>query len=101
MAARAISNGRHKWSRETATTCWRKSSGGCALTFQTPEKKLASGGRFPTRSNQPFAASKIVSILGNRRGLDEAENCPLHALVTLRKCSTLYNFPTNSSFNTT
>ena len=25
---------------------------------------------------------------------------PLHALVTLRKCSTLYNFPTNSPSNT-
>ena len=32
--------------------------------------------------------------------LDEAENRPLHALVTLRKCSTLYNFPTNSPSNT-
>ena len=32
---------------------------------------------------------------------DEAENRPLHALVTLRKCSTLYNFPTNLPSNTT
>ena len=32
--------------------------------------------------------------------VDKALDRPLHALVTLRKCSTLYNVPTNSPFNT-
>src|SRR5207244_544273 len=51
----------------------------------------APGSRCPRRWRIPRPANAL---------LDEAENCPLHPLVTLRKCSTLYNFPTNSPSTT-
>jgi hypothetical protein len=40
------------------------------------------------------------SVAGTPGVVDKAENRSLHTLVTLRKCSTLYNFPTNSPSNT-
>jgi hypothetical protein len=56
-----------------------------------PATTPAPGSRCPRRWRIPRPANAL---------LDEAENRPLHAFVTLRKCSTLYNFPTNSPSNT-
>ncbi len=63
-----------------------------------------SGGRRASRShNSTELAAQDTAYFGLASGiaeLERAETFPLHAVVTLRKCSTLYKFPNNLSSNT-
>jgi hypothetical protein len=56
--------------------------------------------RHPTVREKSCPASAAAAEKWPRFSQHEAENRLLHARVTLRKCSTLYNFPTNSPSNT-